>query len=244
MPGPDFSEATVRLLAARAAMICTNPECGTLTVGPDDAHGALALKLGEAAHICAARDGQARWVAAMTDAERAHPDNGIWLCANCHTIIDKNLGASYPKRTLLEWKHRHAAMVSSLLRTHRSPLPYLRKFTEEGAAAHRTMEVLEHHGALFEQIVYENPDHVEPSIRALRGELQAILGTVAIDSELKQTLRRLAGLCREYMNATSTHPAIWQQELSRLRAHVGVQAKVLRDRFGCPPGPGIATIIP
>ena len=54
---PDFSAATVQLLMSRASLICSNPRCGTITLGPTDATGRLAAKLGEAAHIRAARPG-------------------------------------------------------------------------------------------------------------------------------------------------------------------------------------------
>src|SRR5262245_53944737 len=118
MACPDFSADTRELLAFRASLICNNPSCATLTVGPSDARGPLALKLGEAAHIRAARPGQARYDANMTDEQRAHPDNGIWLCASCHTMIDKNGGADFPVETLIEWKRRHEEIIRSLLYSH------------------------------------------------------------------------------------------------------------------------------
>lgn len=43
---PDFSEKTVQTLMARACMICSNPKCSTVTLGPSDANGSLAIKLG------------------------------------------------------------------------------------------------------------------------------------------------------------------------------------------------------
>ena len=64
---PDFSAETVRLLAERSAMICNNPKCLTVTVGPSDVSEGLKLKLGEAAHNRAAREGEARWDKGMSD---------------------------------------------------------------------------------------------------------------------------------------------------------------------------------
>ena len=51
MTAPDFAETTKQTLSARACNICSNPTCNALTVGPVDAVGDLAVKLGEAAHI-------------------------------------------------------------------------------------------------------------------------------------------------------------------------------------------------
>ena len=105
---PDFSDKTVQILMARACMICCNPECSTVTLGPSDAIGSLAIKLGEAAHIRAARPGP-RFDDNMTDQQRAEPENGIWLCASCHAMIDKNNGADFSRDTLLGWKQTHNA---------------------------------------------------------------------------------------------------------------------------------------
>lgn len=241
---PDFSEPTKRLLAQRSAMICNNPDCSTVTVGPDDGGDGLALKIGEAAHIRAARENEGRFDDTMTDEDRAAPENGIWLCASCHTMVDKNKGAGFPARVLVEWKHRHATFISALLRTHRSPLAALRQRTEEGAVAQGVMETLESHGALFRDMNYENFDHVAQSVKALRTELGTHLRAVTVDAGLKSILRRTVKLCQEAMNATSAHPAAWAHELPRFRFHMGVCAKQLRDQHGCNPGPGIASIIP
>ena len=39
----------------------------------------------------------------MSDKERCSPDNGIWLCANCATEIDKDT-ARFPISLLRQWK--------------------------------------------------------------------------------------------------------------------------------------------
>jgi hypothetical protein len=244
MAAPDFSEPTKRLLAQRSAMICNHPGCSTVTIGPDDADASLSLKIGEAAHIRAARKDEARFDEHMTDEERAAESNGIWLCASCHTLVDKNGGAGFPATTLIEWKSRHATFIASLLRTHRSPLAVLRRHSEEGVVAQRLMDTLENHGALFRDMQYENFDHVADSVKALRTEVIALSRSVTIDASLKRVLRNVAKLCQDAMNTTSAHPSAWQHELPRFRFHIGVQAKTLRDDHGCTPGPGIGSIIP
>jgi hypothetical protein len=169
--GPDFSTATCLTLAFRAGLICSNPECSTLTAGPSEVHGDLALKVGEGAHICAARPKQARYEKLMTDEMRAASDNGIWLCAHCHNIIDKNEGVDFPTPLLREWKRKHEEFIRSLPLSHRSPLPALRRLTEEGQIAQEVVDELERHGALFVDHHMEVQNHVVLSIDRLRSEL-------------------------------------------------------------------------
>jgi hypothetical protein len=39
----------------------------------------------------------------MSDGQRVHISNGIWLCGNCHALIDRN-PATYPVQLLQRWK--------------------------------------------------------------------------------------------------------------------------------------------
>src|SRR5260370_26695043 len=73
---PDFNQNTIDLLSQRSAMICNNPKCLTVTVGPSDASGRYKIKLGEAAHIRAAREGEAKFDDTMSDPARADIGNG------------------------------------------------------------------------------------------------------------------------------------------------------------------------
>lgn len=107
--GPGFSEATKQTLAKRAGQVCTNPECRRPTSGPhSDAR--KAVNLGEAAHIRAARPGQARYEANMTDEERAAISNGIWLCKECARRIDVD-ETKYLVALLAEWKGIHEEWI-------------------------------------------------------------------------------------------------------------------------------------
>ena len=67
-------------------MICCNPERSTVTLGPSDAIGSLAIKLGEAAHIRAARPGP-RFDDNMTDQQRAEPENQAFVLAVLLPVI-------------------------------------------------------------------------------------------------------------------------------------------------------------
>lgn len=107
---PDFSEGIKQTLAKRAGQVCSNPKCRKPTSGPhsDDTK---AVNLGEAAHIRAARPGQARYDASMTDEERRTISNGIWLCKECARRIDVD-DAKYPVSLLNEWKDTHEKWIS------------------------------------------------------------------------------------------------------------------------------------
>ena len=108
--GPDFKKATKQTLANRAGQVCSNPECRKPTSGPHSDES-KAINLGEAAHIRAARPGQARYDASMTDKERAAISNGIWLCKECARRIDVD-EAKYSVATLAEWKNIHGKWIS------------------------------------------------------------------------------------------------------------------------------------
>ena len=110
---PDFKKSTVDKLAQRSAYVCSNPECRAQTVGPhsDDEK---ATSIGEAAHICGARAGSARYDPTQTDYSRAEITNAIWLCRNCHKLIDAD-AERYPTGLLFSWREQHEKETSSRL---------------------------------------------------------------------------------------------------------------------------------
>ena len=227
-----FSRETIRILSERSAMICNNPSCATITVGPSDARGDLAIKLGEAAHIRAMKNG-ARYDSDMNDVQRADISNGIWLCANCHTMIDKNNGADFSISQLDGWKKRHEEMIRVLLVSHRSPIPYLRQFTEEGINAQGAVDTISRHGAFIVDLSIENPTDVLISIDKLRDEIKAILTHIHVDLVLKSMLRDLHVQLRTYMNETSNFPSQILPLLPALRFKVGIILERLRKDYGC-----------
>ncbi|BDA59729.1 HNH endonuclease [Shewanella xiamenensis] len=98
----EFKTPTIKLLKERVAHRCSNPDCRVPTIGP--ILGELKSGcIGEAAHIFAASPGAARYDPNMTPDERMHFDNGIWLCTNCHTEIDRDPNL-YTASLLQSWK--------------------------------------------------------------------------------------------------------------------------------------------
>jgi hypothetical protein len=107
--GPDFSTTTAKTLAKRAAESCSNPDCPNITSGPHSEE-VKAINLGEAAHIKGARPGSKRYDPSMTDEQRRHISNGIWLCRSCARKIDTD-EARFPVELLHGWKREHERAI-------------------------------------------------------------------------------------------------------------------------------------
>lgn len=86
----EFSAQTKRELALRSSYLCTYCKCST--VGPSEEGSNAVTLIGVAAHISAAASGPGarRYDPKMTAEQRSHIDNGIWLCASCATLIDRD----------------------------------------------------------------------------------------------------------------------------------------------------------
>jgi hypothetical protein len=103
----------------------------------------------------------------MSDGERANITNGIWLCANCHDVIDGD-ETLYPAALLFEWRNWHERQVREQLGKKGSSMQSkvqtakLRQFT--GASP------------LAQQIILEQPPGWEYRLTAelLRSDLAEI----------------------------------------------------------------------
>ena len=102
----------------RSGNICAMPDCRkSLTADSDKSAPAV---LGEAAHIYGENPGSntkppsARYLSTMTDYERNHYDNLIYLCPTCHTKIDKQEN-DYSADYLKQLKREHEQWVSDQL---------------------------------------------------------------------------------------------------------------------------------
>ncbi len=103
----DFNPKTVDALARRASFICSHPDCRCLTLAASEFDEMKFIYTGVAAHITAASQGGARFDASISPEERSDISNGIFLCSNCATMIDKNKGVDFSKELLVEWKEKH-----------------------------------------------------------------------------------------------------------------------------------------
>lgn len=102
----EFSPKDKNTLCLRAGAHCSNPDCRKPTTGPTTDKRKV-NNIGQAAHIAAAAPGPgaARYDPSMTSAERKDIDNGIWLCQNCATMIDRD-PARYKVALLKDWKRQ------------------------------------------------------------------------------------------------------------------------------------------
>ncbi|TCC99757.1 hypothetical protein EZ449_21330 [Pedobacter frigidisoli] len=102
MERDNFLKSTTRILAERVGYRCSNPNCRAYTVGPNEKEN-KSTSVGEAAHICAAAGGGARYDESMTSVQRSDISNGLWLCSNCSDLIDKDY-ENYSVQLLKKWK--------------------------------------------------------------------------------------------------------------------------------------------
>lgn len=106
------SYPTKLFLAFRSGDCCAFPGCDTqLTIDGKDAPPAV---IGEAAHITGENAGAARYDLSMTDEQRNHHANLIYLCCNHHTQIDKQEN-DFPVDRLLRMKHDHEQAVQEAI---------------------------------------------------------------------------------------------------------------------------------
>ena len=100
----EFNEKTKRVIQDRAGNQCSNPDCRTLTSGPN-AHPERSTKTGVAAHITAASSGGPRYDPNLSSEQRKSAENGIWLCQRCAHFVDTD-SLNYPIDLLYKWRHQ------------------------------------------------------------------------------------------------------------------------------------------
>ena len=162
-----FKQYVIATIAKRAANRCSNPDCGALTSGPTE-DPSSAINVGEAAHIYGANPGSARYDPAMASADRSAITNAVWLCGNCHKMVDDD-EARYPAGLLFEWQKNHENRIAE-------------QVGKAGAELRQRYEArhLEEFGRLSylaERLIVEKGDHWEYQLTAevLRFEMAPIL---------------------------------------------------------------------
>ncbi|EEH94437.2 HNH endonuclease [Citrobacter portucalensis] len=238
-----FKIKVAEMIAYRAAYICSNPECNTLTIGPALTDSALKNKKGEAAHIIGEKPGAARFTS-NPSINVDSVENGLWLCANCHTLIDKNNGIDYTESKLFEWKKEHEDSISVLLRTHKSPLPLISRQSTNRKIAQNIVDYISSKGVYFQHSSIEDPIFTINSIDQVRKMIQREMKNIDTDKHLKEICREIQDANREFMNELSLDSSMFDAHLSILRKKTGRQLKRLRDEIGCDIVGQITTIIP
>jgi hypothetical protein len=165
---PDrFRRPIVEALAKRAAYRCSNPGCAAITSGPAEDE-TRSITVGEAAHIYGARPGAARYDPLMGSAERSAITNAIWLCRNCHKMVDADPDHFVPA-LLFEWRQTHERQISEKLGKAEDRLR--QKIVD------RELEKFQNESYLARQIVIDKPDAWEHRLTAelLRSKLEPLL---------------------------------------------------------------------
>lgn len=98
----EFTLKTKDILAKRVSFNCSNPECKAQTIGPNS-NPQKTVSIGVAAHITAASAGGPRFNSSLSSQDRSDISNGIWLCENCSTLIDKD-PIKFSVNVLNTWK--------------------------------------------------------------------------------------------------------------------------------------------
>lgn len=109
MARDNFTKAVIEKLQKRVAHRCSNPACRVPTIGPSSDSDST-TSIGVAAHITAAAPGGPRYDFSLTEKQRKSMGNGIWLCSNCSTVIDKDVDL-HPVKLLNEWKQKAEALA-------------------------------------------------------------------------------------------------------------------------------------
>ncbi|WP_074268433.1 HNH endonuclease [Paraburkholderia phenazinium] len=220
-----FKQSVIATLAKRAANRCSNPACGAITSGPtDDPNDAV--NVGEAAHIYGANLGSARYVADMTSAERSAITNAIWLCGNCHKLVDDDPNR-HPAGLLFEWQRAHERWTAEQLGKTAADI---RQRYEK-----RHLEEFGRLSYLAERIILEKGKHWEfrLTIEMLRYEMEPILkrwSALQRGLYIKPTVRIedseftswLLGLMHECLQITAAFTALINSEFHFAWGEVGV----------------------
>ncbi|AHE27027.1 hypothetical protein [Burkholderia pseudomallei] len=87
----DFSQPVKQMLAERVNFHCS--VCDAPTLGPKTGTVDKRFSVGKAAHIRAAAKNGPRYDKNQTPTERKAIENGVWACATCADIIDRDADA-------------------------------------------------------------------------------------------------------------------------------------------------------
>ncbi len=98
----DFNKLVKDIVAKRVGLRCSNPNCRTLTIGPNS-NEQKTTNIGVAAHITAASPNGPRFDPSLTQEERSSIANAIWLCQSCAKLIDSD-PKKYSVELITEWK--------------------------------------------------------------------------------------------------------------------------------------------
>jgi hypothetical protein len=116
----DFTSKDKEILAKAVNYRCSNPDCQVLTTTAKSNDHNNITNIGQAAHITAASKGGPRYDESLSPKDRASISNGIWLCSNCASLIDREPD-KYTAKLLKEWKEKSCEDTRSNLGKKQNP---------------------------------------------------------------------------------------------------------------------------
>lgn len=256
MARDDFSAATKRTLAIRAAHFCSNPHCLKLTAGPHSDE-TKSLTTGHAAHIHAASSNGPRYDKNQTPIQRKAISNGLWLCRECGDIVDKD-DAPHSPSLLRQWKTDHEAMVAEVrTKGYAKSLVLLQTRHIEPATAKKIISVLEDRRVLWQTFDAEFPDRVRQSLDYLRSRFVDLRCELDDGSSLDQILLSLTNTIHVFFNAVESsnlttlrcdsNDPEWcrfSDALATLRKAIGLQIANLAAVYKVTPSVDLKSIVP
>jgi tetratricopeptide (TPR) repeat protein len=184
MARDNFRLTTISTLRDRVNNFCSNPECRVSTRSSHTEDN-KSTSTGIAAHIYAASDNGPRYNRRMSTEERKDISNGIWLCCNCATKIDKD-EKKYPASLLKEWKSEAEKRVSD-----NHGLPFLTKSEAEKEFESKLLKRKEELESLIKVAIQPSPvekaEH-EDIVSKLNNITESYEKEVALRQEIEDTL--------------------------------------------------------
>jgi hypothetical protein len=250
----NFSAATKRTLAGRAANICTNPDCWSLTIGPHSDSDKV-VNTGHAAHIHGAAPGGPRFDPSQTPAQRKSISNGLWMCRNCGTRVDSDV-AGFTAIQLRMWKASHEAMIAEIgQQGYARTIELLQARRRAPDDARKIVALLDNHAALWEAFDAEFPDRVRQSLDRLRDNLTnrrvELPPGSSLDAPLLEMIRTIQGFFRRVVsldlatlrcNSGDPDWRRFETALGQLRRELGTKLGQLATLHGIAVSAALGTI--
>lgn len=252
--GPEFPIDVKRRTRELAASICSNPSCLRLCSGPGNEFSVEARYIGEVAHISDAKPTTQRWEPHRDDTYRSDISNALFLCPNCHTLIDKNNGAGYPITLLKNWKIAHQRMILDALTGEYRLAHALKSQSAKAAQVTVLIDLCASMRALSDHTAIEVPVGVSSSFLDLKVLARSLKRQFPSDTITRKNLDlivRAAGKVQTslqpYASTGGGHIGLGEEEAAVLllaRQQIGSALDALTKHFGMQLPANLVTLVP
>jgi len=226
-----------------------------MTTGPHSNDG-KSLRSGEAAHIYSAKSKIARFNKDLSDTQIRDIKNGIWLCRDCHKLIDQDEKA-FPAGLLFHWKNTHEEFVKALRsKPNHGILRLLQPTIDEELKANEVLDFLDDKRVFHKDYSSEIPEHVFISLQDIRRELvrkKSAVSQTYLADEIDKILKAIRGFLDTIFDIDINNLRYdlsnpdwikFENSLSILRKVVGVIVSEIVDKYALPIGSELKKIIP